>query len=339
MSGDYIPDDWSEQETRDFFERRDERFSRRAATRRKVEVGSVVEQAIALFPDRDERHGQIVQFDPTPGKVDLIRRTIAPDVTADEFEMFLAYCRRTNLDPIARQIYIIVRGRDDKRKATIQTSIDGFRLIAQRTGRYRGRVGPFWCGPDGNWVDVWLSDDPPAAAKVGVRLADSDEITWAVCRWKDFVQTDAGGVPTKMWKQMGPHMLGKCCESQALRTALPGELSGLYTDDELAQADNPRAINTERRPNVSDLRHTTAAKAPANGGAVRPKDRAQAEEWYLAVKAECDREGVPARELEPGWTDRDLLLEWAARVKDLKTVKTQPPPAAEPSTVFGGVDE
>ncbi len=266
----------------------------------------------------------VVAFNPTHEKVELIRRTIAPDVTADEFEMFLAYCRRTNLDPIARQIYIIVRGRAENRKATIQTSIDGFRLIAQRTGRYRGRVGPHWCGPDGQWVDVWLSDDYPAAAKVGVRLSDSDEITWAVCRWKDFVQKDKDGAVTQMWHRMSAHMLAKVAESQALRAALPGELSGLYTDDEMGQASNVEARGiVEHRPTVRDLKHTAAA---------RPKPtRAQLETWYRGLCDKADVLGVPAVSYDPAWSDRDLILKGNALNKAIKEKEATIPPSDEPA--------
>lgn len=201
--------------------------------------------------------------------------------------VFLHVAQRAGLDPFRRQIYMIPRqegtGRDRKTRWTIQTGIDGFRSSAAADPHYRGQVGPQWCGDDGVWHDVWVSDQPPAAARVGVLRDDTDGPIWGVAMFREYAQTttyDGKTRLTKMWREKGAHMIAKCAEALSLRRACPARLGGLHTDDEMARADSVtappgRAVIEHQQAAPVTVAELTGAPAATDDDRMSPEQGAK----------------------------------------------------------------
>ncbi len=170
-------------------------------------------------------------------KIQLVKDMICKGASDNELEMFVSVCNKTGLDPLSKQCWAVKRWDSSlgREVFSFQTGVDGFRVIANRSNKYAGQLGPFWCGDDGAWKDVWLDSKPPVAAKIGVIRADFKEPLWAVAKFSSYAAKKKDGSLAPFWLKMPDLMIAKVAECLAFRKAFPQDLSGVYSDTEIEQ--------------------------------------------------------------------------------------------------------
>ncbi|MGH3703003.1 MAG: recombinase RecT [Agromyces sp.] len=197
--------------------------------------------AVALIPktgefkDWTDRETALMEF---AGLGQLLRLPNQPPkwqgAPRKVIEAFVVACQRTQLDPIAKQIYAA----EMSGKWTILVGVDGMRLVAQRTGQYGGQTPKEWLYPDGQWRSYWIPEahggeagGKPLAARVGIIRKGFAEPLVVTVTWAEF------GMEPRFkgdnWGTRPGHMLGIRAETHGLRAAFPMELSGLYTPEDM----------------------------------------------------------------------------------------------------------
>jgi phage recombination protein Bet len=171
-------------------------------------------------------------------EIELIKNTVAKGATDNELKLFLMVAKRSGLDPFSKQVHFVKRKTWNAAKktydevGTIQTGIDGYRAIAERTGTL--------AGIDDAAFDSEEGAHPNKATVTVYRFLSGQRVGFsASARWAEYAALDRDGNPAAMWKKMPYLMLAKCAEALALRKAFPNDLSGLYTSEEMQQADRP----------------------------------------------------------------------------------------------------
>jgi phage recombination protein Bet len=218
-------------------------------------------------------------------QVELIKSQIAPKASDNELKLFLYQAQRTGLDALSRQIYCIHRNqwnaetRQSEPKMTIQTSIDGFRVVAERSGNYGGQSKPIFQERDGRLLSCEIS-------VFRFHGTERYEASVGLAFWDEYVPVGKDGQPTGMWKKMPHTMLSKVAEALALRKAFPQDLSGLYTTEEMSQAD---FVATE-----TVAKSEPASQEQPSATVIEEKVDTGLETWRLALDAIQDKKGLVA---------------------------------------------
>ena len=309
--------------------------------------GTLLDDAAQAAADAQSKSLATVRADQQrfdDNQIAILRQLGIEDASQGDLDLFFHYCRTTGLDPFRKQIYMIGRntkvvewvdqgGRREKQerwvtKYTIQTGIDGYRRNGREAAKALGDTisfdGPYWCGDDGQWVDVWVSRSAPFAAKFTV-IRNGEKFT-GVAHFDEFVQTNAiyegtgqsrrktGEEPNSMWAKMPRNQIAKCAEALAWRRAYPDDFSGLILEDTaqstvIDQDGNPETVAPQPR------------QRPAGGG-LRSRARAAQDEQQEPMDVETvdvpdDKsdagEGKSARQK---WNDRMFQLFTEAKVTD-----------------------
>lgn len=257
-------------------------------------------------------------------KFNILRAQYAPNTTTDEFALYLDICAARNLNPFASQVYCIVRGTGNRRKATMQVSIDGLRSKAQERGKYAGSDLPEY-GP--------MVEPDKTKAINDVRHPDYVKVTTysfvngqrvphpAIAFWDEYApltEVWENNAPTgkyklgEMWARMPRHMLAKCAEAASIRKG-NAETSGLYIAEEMHQADadiTPNRIVELDDPNIVD---GTVSEVPPDDGLApptedfdfrTPDDKRQQDADVIQF---FERYHIPADEIE-GYTKAMLTI-------------------------------
>lgn len=211
-------------------------------------------------------------------KLQLLKDTICKGCQSNqEFELFLMIANRSGLDPFAKQIYAVFRwdSKLGRNVMTAQTSIDGYRLTADRTGNYSpGREPEFSYDKDGKLIKA------TAFVKKMTRDGIWHEVS-ASAYYSEYVGKKKDGTATEFWASKPHTMLAKCAECLAIKKCFPAELLGLYAKEEMEQADNPVLDIT---PEVVESKEITQEQATELVGLIKACSEEEKKEHWKTIQ-------------------------------------------------------
>jgi len=240
-----------------------------------VKSASKPEAGVTHRPAHEGDAGRSIDGGLSNEQITLLRRTIADDLSDDEFGLYLIHINRTKLDPFSRQIYYVKKWNKKKQREEVafQTNIDGYRLTADRTGLYAGNDDYVHTGGPG-------AERPTKATATVYKIVNAERVPFsASARWSEYYISTS-----PIWNKMPFLMLGKCAEALALRKAFPQELSCVYTSEEMGQADADSSPEPARPPAYFAIAERKSAGMATRATADKMGDVARAAAAGIAEK-------------------------------------------------------
>ncbi|KAF0218825.1 MAG: hypothetical protein FD174_2608 [Geobacteraceae bacterium] len=194
----------------------------------------------------------------SPDQMAVIKSTIFPESTDDELKLFIYHCQRKGVHPMDKLIHPIKRGG----KVAFQASIDYLRAESESAGDYRGMKQPVYEFDEQGRLE--------SATVTVLREINGVEIEFtATAFWTEYYPGEKLGF---MWDKMPRHMLAKCAEALARRQAWPKKLADLYTQEEMAQADNSNTASQNRQQSRSASVKPAPAARPQSSHQLQATD-------------------------------------------------------------------
>lgn len=191
--------------------------------------------------------GEMVRFTPQE-----IKERLCPTATDSELALCIELCNRQRLNPFTKEVYLVKYG---SAPASIITSYQVFNRRACRNENYNGiKSGVVVM----RGREIVKKRGAAVYKQVGEQLIGG----WAEVSFKDGRETAYAELALSdystgksNWAKMPGVMIEKCAKAAAWRLAFPDDFSGMYTAEEMDQAQpQPRKAAAEvEAPNPVDL--------------------------------------------------------------------------------------
>lgn len=188
----------------------------------------------------------------TRERVELIKKSCIPQGCSDtEFQLFIEWCRRTGLDPLLKQAYLIERsqnvGGNWVKRLEPQAASAGLAARVDSMPDFEGMLGA--AVYEGDVIEFDHStgavakhvSDPTKRGKLlgaWAHLKRCGRITRPTyLSLESRIQKTRDGKPTRFWETMPATMILKCAEAEQYRVAYANMFGGVYVSEEMPPPD------------------------------------------------------------------------------------------------------
>lgn len=243
----------------------------------------------------------------TAERIELIKKTICPKgIGTAEFELFIAQCTRSGLDPLLKECFCVPRrtnvGTRDApnwvEKYEFQAAEAGMLRRAEEFPDFRGVMAAAVFSGDSIDIDAGagtvrhhFTPGPKRGSLIGAwaRLVRADRAP--VVAWLDltgYIQN------TPLWGKIGPTMMEKCARVSVLRKGYPGPFGTAYIREEFDEEDTDERTVAPLSQQMAPTGQVPAqSRTEALKGQLRNKQLA-AKTAKLEVEVPAAKEAVSA---------------------------------------------